>query len=184
MFLFPLYIPFLVVLICILVIASIFSLKKKRLYAWLGPFYVWLLIYSLYLLISALLGLAGSGYIPTPITVLSYFFDLFFIIYIISNILGDKAEWTKRQLNKFPILKRANPDSVIMLLFISKVSLEFLSLFPEAYIEIIKNFMTFLIFLPLIFILTLKGLKKYNHTRDKNMAKKSDILTDQDSEKK
>jgi len=173
MFLFPLFIPLWIVLIAILVIAIIYSLIKNRFYAWLGPFYLWLFVYNIYLLITALLGLLGGGFGLSPFSIVLYIFDLIFIVYIISNIIGDKAQWTKRQLNKVPLLRRANPDSIIMLLFISKITLEFLGFFPELYIEIIKNLITFILFIPLILILAIIGLRKYNQKIDKLEGQKS-----------
>ena len=149
-----------------LTLLALILLVTKRFHAWLGIFFFWVAIYSLYLSISAVsYALSGS---PTPPTlterILLYLFDIFLILFTLSQLIGDRADIISKKL---PF----RADTVIIWLIFSKASYEFVNVLPSVNIGEIRVVLSFLLFIPLFFFLGLYGL--FKHSTRKHSRRKS-----------
>jgi hypothetical protein len=145
-----------------LTLLALVLLVTKRFHAWLGIFFFWVAIYSLYLSISAVsYALSGS---PTPPSlterIILYLFDIFLILFTVSQLIGERADIISKKL---PF----RADTVIIWLIFSKASYEFVNVLPSVNIGETRVVLSFLLFIPLLFFLGLYGLYKRSRRKSR-----------------
>ena len=132
------------VVVFVLIVIGIFAsfvvifLFKKVFVAWMGPWFILLVIYTFYLLIKIFLafrsatGTETSSLLTQIILVLA---DFGILLYTISTLMGSQAEMLMKRLNR----KRIGIDTIILWLVFSKVSYEFTHYFPYSDLDILIN---------------------------------------------
>ncbi len=144
------------------VLVLVISLFKK-LNAWMGVFFLMTSIYAVTLLVDAFLtggGLEGVNEVVSIVIV--FCFDLFLVLFTVSGFMGEKAEEMEKSLGIIP------DDVIIVWLIFSKASYEFASATLEGTallgmeVGLIKTLGTFILFIPLMVLLALYGIRKYS----------------------
>ena len=93
--------------------------------AFLGIFFILVVIYTFFLVFKVFLGLSGSGGSSSSITqIILLVFDIFIIVYSVSTILGSHAELLADKLKYFSV------DNILVFLIFSKTAYEFAANFP------------------------------------------------------
>ena len=160
----------------------IFYLFKKIFNAWLGIFFVFVAIYTLFLVLKIFLSYHSLqtgeetestywGYIGAIGMILA---DVFIILYSVSTLMGSKAEILSQKF------KRIGLDTVIIWLVFSKVAYEFIANFPydlfsnfefpfsnlvlilnDDLINLAKNIAVFAFFILILILLGIYEIRKY-----------------------
>jgi len=127
----------------------------------MGAFFVWVSIYTIYLMISIIYKMSSynQGVSSIEIIISLYFFNLFLFIYTISSLISKKAEILRNKLKLF------GPDTILLWLIFSLASYELAIVSIEKAL-IAKYIIVYVLFVPLLIIVSLYGLLKY-----KNMQK-------------
>jgi hypothetical protein len=133
------------VLVFVLIVIGIFTasviifLFKKVFVAWMGPWFILLVIYTFYLLIkiflayrSAIPGTETSSLFTQIVLLLA---DFGILLYTISTLMGSQAEMLMKRLNR----KRIGLDTIVIWLVFSKVAYEFTHYFPFSDLGILIN---------------------------------------------
>jgi hypothetical protein len=134
------YVVFFVILVIIIffAIGTIFLFKKVY-NAWLGMFFLYLVIYTFYLLVKIFLAYRSATTETDPsllIQILLFIVDCGILLYTISTLMGPQASLLFSRLK----IKRIGLDSVLLWLVLSKVAYEFVHYFPYKALEPFKNY--------------------------------------------
>ena len=132
------------VIIFVLIMIGIFTtfviifFFKKVFVAWMGPWFILLVIYTFYLLIKIFLAFrsatgAETSSLFTQIVLLLADFGI--LLYTISTLMGSQAEMLMKRLNR----KRIGLDTIVLWLVFSKVAYEFTHYFPFSDLGILIN---------------------------------------------
>ncbi|TFG21998.1 MAG: hypothetical protein EU533_04780 [Promethearchaeota archaeon] len=132
------------VVIFVLIVIGIFTsfviifLFKKVFVAWMGPWFILLVIYTFYLLIKIFLafrsatGTETSSLFTQVVLVLA---DFGILLYTISTLMGSQAQMLMKRLNR----KRIGLDTIVLWLVFSKVAYEFTHYFPYSDLDLLIN---------------------------------------------
>ena len=156
---------YIMIIMVILAIIGIITLLMKKQNTWLGIFFLWVSLYSVYLILNISFALNNSetSY-DLWVQVVLYLLDIFMIIYVITTIIGTKTEVLSE---KFKFIK---PDSILIWLIFSKAAYEFgralYRILPSEAntmnVTVLNAIMTYLIFIPLFAIAGIYGIIKYS----------------------
>ena len=146
-----------IIVIFLAIIGGLYVLKGK-LNAWLGVFFIWVAVYTLYLMLNAYFNLSSSeSEYSLPVTIALYIFDLFLILYTIGKLIGERSEIISEKLK---ILKS---DAILIFLLFSKAAYEFgateITAIDASRFGAIWGFV---LFIPLLFITGLYGILNYS----------------------
>ncbi|MFX1338001.1 MAG: hypothetical protein ACFFDK_05290 [Promethearchaeota archaeon] len=155
-----------IIVIFFAVIGGLLVLRRK-LNAWLGFFFIWVAIYTLYLMLMVYFTLSSSeSQYRLPIIIALYLFDLFLILYTIGKLIGERADIISKKV------KFLKADAILILLIFSKAAYEFGATEITAIdASRIGAIWSFLLFIPLLFITGLYGIitySKVNKEREQN----------------
>ena len=137
----------------VLIVIGVFTLFvliyvfRKVFAAWLGVWFIFLTVYTFYLLIKIFLafrtatGTQTSSILTQTLLVVG---DFFIILYSVATLMGSQAEMLMKRLNR----KRIGIDTIILWLVFSKVAYEFAHNFPFSDLEPLVQWF------PNIFLLT------------------------------
>jgi len=158
-----------IIVIFFAVIGGLLVIRGK-LNAWLGFFFIWVAIYTLYLMLMVYFTLSSSeSQYRLPVIIALYLFDLFLILYTIGKLIGERADIIS---NKVKFLKA---DAILILLIFSKAAYEFGA--TEITAIDASRFgavWSFVLFIPLLFITGLYGIIKYSRkSNDMELNKQS-----------
>ena len=149
------------------IIGAIHSLRG-RLYAWMGIFFVWVAIYTIYLMGSIIYRRTSDGGATTsiPVQILLYFFSLFLLLNTIGGLIGERTEIIREKLKIF------GSDTVLMWLIFSITIITFLSGLETMEMGIFRLIAIFILFIPLLIIMTIYGIRNYGDiVRDREIDK-------------
>jgi len=156
------------ILIFVLWVLGTLTVLIGKLNAWLSIFFVWVALYSFYLMFKAFLSLSqtggGVGSENITIVLLLYFFDLWLILSTLGSLVGKKAQIIA---DKLPI----RPETMIILLIFSKAAYEFADVL-QMDVGTFKAIGVFVLFAPLFFIAGLWGILKYGKVKKERKKKK------------
>ncbi len=183
-------IPYVLVMIVViaLVIFSLIFLLGGRLNAWLGTYFIFVAIYTLYLVLRVLTGLTnGTEEGGASQSILLYFgmlvLDLGILFYTISSIFSNSDVLEKK-------LKVFNEDSILLWLIFSRAAWEFAVNFPYeiiagipiGYVELIvqigpwlnlgKNIAILALFILLALLFGIYGVVTYGKEKEHMKVKK------------
>ena len=152
-----------VILIIFLAIIGVLTLFAGKLNAWLGIFFLWVVLYTIYLMIYAYNAFSSNVETTTSIglQLIMYILDVLLILYTITTIIGEKTEILSE---KFKFIK---PDAILMWLIFSKAAYEFAKGGLPTGIIRTTAIVQFLLFLPLLFIAGLYGIISYSRKKKK-----------------
>jgi len=150
-----------VIVIFFAVIGGLLALRK-RLNAWLGIFFIFVAIYTLYLMLNVYFTLSSSdNEYGFAVQVALYIFDLFLILYTIAKLTGEKAEIISEKL------KYIKSDAILVFLIFSKAAYEFGSTETTGIdASTFGAIWGFVLFIPLLFITGLYGILKYSKKKN------------------
>jgi hypothetical protein len=158
------YVGWFIIIICsFLWSLSFLFILLGKLNSWLGVFFIWVGLYTWYLMFKAYLSLSleldpsGSsigGQYMIIIEVGLYIFDLLIILSVIGNLIGDRSEKISKTLHM-------NAETLFIWLIFGKAAFEFVDVLPGTNVGTLKAILIFVLFLPLIFITGLFGLIHY-----------------------
>ncbi len=159
-----------IIVVSIIVISVIGSLTILRghLNAWLGTFFIWVSIYSFYLMLKAFYSLGSTGggsEYSFEVQILLYIFDLILILVTIGSLLG-RSEWLT---DKLKIIK---PDAIIIWLIFSKAAYELADTMGELDVSLLKAVGVFVLFVPLFIIIGIYGILKYGKLKKQRKIQK------------
>jgi hypothetical protein len=159
------------------ILVGVVFLFKKIFNAWLGMFSLFIVIYTLYLLIKIFLAIRTTGGAQTSIItqIFMLIIDLGILLYSISTLMGSNAEMLSKRINS----KRIGLDTFLIWLVYSKVAYEFVHNFPfdllngffynhildilnEELINLWKNIGIFTFFVLILIVMGFYQVKKYN----------------------
>lgn len=166
---------------CVIIGLAIFGiiLMFKRIFnAWLGTFFILVVIYTLFLVVKIYIGLDDGGGSNTAQSIWTdigmLIVDLVIILYSLSTLMGKNAELLAKRF------KRMGIDTAIIWLIFSKVSYEFIHHFPYTLFEAInipwiqfltrlnndvinfwKNVAVLLFFIVLLLVIGIYEIRKY-----------------------
>ena len=151
-----------IIVIFFAVIGGLLALRGK-LNAWLGFFFIWVAIYTLYLMLTVYFNLSSSeSEYNLPVTIALYLFDLFLILYTIGKLIGDRADIISEKV------KFIKADAILILLIFSKAAYEFgateITGIDASRFGAIWGFV---LFIPLLFITGLYGIITYRKKSEK-----------------
>lgn len=139
--------------------------------AWLGVFFLWTALYSIYLMIKAFIGVGGSttgsSTLPLPAQIGLYVFDLYLVLGTIGSLVGKRADILASKMESIPLGKFMKPDSIILALIFSKVSYEFANSIPGLGVSSLKATAVFVLFVPLFLFFGLYGIYNYGNIKKK-----------------
>ncbi len=183
-------VPYVLVMIVIIVLAvfSVIFLFGGRFNAWLGTYFIFIAIYTLYLVLRVLTGLtSGTEEGEASQSILLYFgmliLDLGILYYTISSIFSNSDVLEKK-------LKVFNEDSILLWLIFSRAAWEFAVNFPYKilsgfnikYINLIvqigpwlnlgKNIAILILFIFLISVFGIYGIFTYGKEKEHRKIKK------------
>lgn len=161
----PIFIIIIFLILSGLTLVILFSGKYN---AWLGVFFVWVSFFSWFLLFKAFVsvGIGGDG-IPTPIGIRVglYVFDLFLLLSTMGSLIKRRESMAEKM--------KINSNLVILLLILSKTGYEFAATVPLATgVDEIKIVGMFLLFVPIVLIMGLKGIRQYGLLKKVRKTKK------------
>jgi hypothetical protein len=151
------------VIMVVLAVLGILTIFIKRLNAWLGVFFLLVTLLAIYLLFSAYYALGSSGNTTYDLwlEIGLYLFDLGLIIYTISTIIGEKSEKISETLRIMKV------DAIIMWLIFSKAAYELANAAdPRIAADVLNSILGFLLFIPLLIIAGIYGIKKYGKIKE------------------
>ncbi len=158
------YVGWAIIGICALLwgLSFLFILLGK-LNSWIGVFFIWVGLYTWYLMFKAFLSLSleldptGSsieGEFMIIIQTGLYIFDLLLILSVIGKLIGERSEKLSKTLHM-------NAETLFIWLIFGKAAFEFVDIIPGTDIGTLKAALVFILFLPLILITGLFGLINY-----------------------
>lgn len=136
-----------------------FHSLKGRLHSWMGIFFVWVAIYTIYLMVSIIYRRTSEGGATStsiPLQILLYFFNLFLLLNTIGGLIAEKTEVLKAKLRIF------GADTILMWLIFSITIFTFLSGLETAEVDVVRAVAVFVLFIPLLIILTIYGIRNYD----------------------
>ncbi|MFX1257292.1 MAG: hypothetical protein ACFFAN_05510, partial [Promethearchaeota archaeon] len=139
-----------------------------KLNAWLGIFFLFVALYTTYLMFNAFYALSTSGDVTYRlwIRICLYIFDVCLILYTVGTILGEKVEIISKKL------KFVKSDAILMWLIFSKAAFEFANLGIEGMnVETFNAVVGFVLFIPLLFIAGLYGILSYGKMKKERKMK-------------
>ena len=160
-----------IVIIILFTILGLILAATGRLHAWMGTFFVGVSIYTIYLIISIIYKMSSynQGVTSIEIQILLYFFNLFLFLYTISGLIGKKAEILQKKLKIF------GPDTILLWLIFSLASYELAMVLIEN-ASIARYIIVYVLFVPLLIILSFYGLIKYKNMISKMQKVKTEIV--------
>ena len=146
-----------IIVIFLAIIGGLYVLKGK-LNAWLGIFFIWVSIYTLYLMLNAYFTLSTSeSQYGLALRIALYLFDLFLILYTIGKLIGERSDIISKNL------KFIKADAILIFLIFSKAAYEFgateITAIDASRFGAIWGFV---LFIPLLFITGLYGIITYS----------------------
>ena len=129
---------FVLIVIGVFTLFVIIFLFKKVFVAWMGPWFIMLVIYTFYLLIKIFLAFrsaTGTETIALITQIVLVLADFGILLYTVSTLMGSQAEMLMKRLNR----KRIGLDTVVLWLVFSKVAYEFTHYFPYSDLDILIN---------------------------------------------
>ncbi|MCJ7650743.1 MAG: hypothetical protein MUP85_19200 [Candidatus Lokiarchaeota archaeon] len=194
------YVVFFVwIVVVIFTVFVIIFLFKKVFVAWLGVWFVFLIIYTFYLLIKIFLAfrtLTGTGTSSLLTQIIMLIGDFAIILYSVATLMGSQAELLMKRLNR----KRIGIDTIVLWLVFSKVAYEFARNFPFSdlepliqwfpniflltwlnsdWVNFIKNLLVLAFFLLTLFILGFYEFSKY-FKEQKKLSTEEDLTIPQE----
>ena len=190
---------FVLIVVAIFTVFVIIFLFKKVFVAWLGVWFVFLIIYTFYLLIKIFLAfrtLTGTGTSSLLTQIIMLIGDFAIILYSVATLMGSQAEMLMTRFNR----KRIGIDTIILWLVFSKVAYEFAHNFPFSQLEpliqwfpniflltwlnsdwvnFIKNLLVLAFFLLTLFILGFYEFSKY-FKEQKKLSTEEDLTVPQE----
>lgn len=145
------------ILIIFLAIVGILTLLGGNLNAWLGIFFIFVSLYTIYLMVNAFYTVGSSGDTTYSMWTLIalYIFDLGLILYTISSMIGEKAEVISKKL-------KLKSETILLWLIFSKAAFELAKVAdPRIQAGILNAVLGFLLFIPLLVIAGLYGIWNY-----------------------
>ena len=142
---------------------AFFFILFGKLNSWIGVFFIWVGIYTWYLMFKAFLSLSlesGTstssigGNLMILIQVGLYFFDLLLVLSVIGNLIGTRSEKLSKKLHM-------KSETLFIGLIFGKAAFEFVDILPGTDVGTLKAILTFVLFFPLVFITGLFGLFNY-----------------------
>lgn len=150
-----------IIIYCILglaVIALIIQIIKGKLNAWLGFFSVMVTIYLAYMMYKAFQGntTGESLYSSAYMSIAMFAADLFLVLLSVAGLIGEKAD----EINKK--IEYIKADAILIWILFSKAAYEYANVALQAVqVSSLKTVGVFVLFVPLIVIGGLLGIKKY-----------------------
>ena len=132
------------IVLFVLIVIGVFTafviifLFKKVFVAWMGPWFILLVIYTFYLLIKIFLAfrsITGTETSSTFTQIILVLADFGILLYTISTLMGSQAEMLMKRLNR----KRIGLDTIVLWLVFSKVAYEFTHYFPYSDLDVLIN---------------------------------------------
>ena len=148
-----------IILIIFFGIIGGFHARKGRLHSWMGIFFVWVAIYTIYLMGSIIYRRTSEGGATAtsiPLQILLYFFNLFLLLNTIGGLIAEKADILKAKLRIF------GADTILMWLIFSITIFTFLSGLETTEVDVGRSIAVFVLFIPLLIILTIYGIRNYD----------------------
>ncbi len=163
-----------IIIIGFAILAILISFRGK-LNAWLGFFYLYLAIYASYLFIDIFqsVGSGGTEFSVMTYLILIYSFEIIILLISIGGLIGRKARKIKEKVEIVKV------DAIIIWLIFSKAAYEFADVILETtatfglQVSILKSLGLFLLFIPLVIIIIIKGIKNYTKKKTKIRLSKS-----------
>lgn len=156
-----------------------------KLNAWLGFFFMFAALYTSYLMIRAIIGVEGSIFSSIYYEIALYIFDVLVIFITISTLVGKKAEIISKEI------RFITTDSIIIWLIFSKGAYEFADqaltlLQVSVSVSVLKNVAIFFLFVPLLLISGILGIKKYSKLKEgrKRIKKRKKTMKENEKKKK
>lgn len=139
---------------------ALILLATNKFNAWLGVFFTWAGIYSLYLSGTILIYvLSGTSSPPSaPVRIALLVFDILLILFTISQFIGERGKIISKKL---PF----RSDTVVIWLIFSKACYEFVNALEIPTLITVRVSIPFLLFIVLIFILGFYGIIKYQRSK-------------------
>jgi len=134
---------FVLIVIGVFTVFTIIFLLKKVFVAWLGPWFILLLIYTFYLLIKIFLAFRSVGGVETSSVftqIILLLADFGIILYSIATLMGSQAEMLMSRLK----WKRIGIDTIVLWLVFSKVAYEFTHYFPFSEFNVIRTWFPYI----------------------------------------
>ncbi len=156
-----------IIVIFFAIIGGLLVLRGK-LNAWLGIFFIWVAVYTLYLMLNAYFNLNTSeSQYSLPVRIALYLFDLFLILYTIGKLIGERSDIISEKL------KVIKSDAILIFLIFSKAAYEFgateITAIDASRFGAIWGFV---LFIPLLFITGLYGIITYSKRSEKRELNK------------
>ena len=134
-------------------------------------------------MIRAIIGVEGSIFSSIYYEIALYIFDVLVIFITISTLVGKKADIISAEVRVI------TTDSIIVWLIFSKGAYEFadqalILLEVSASVSVLKNVAIFFLFVPLLLISGILGIKRYSKLKAKRKAIKKRKKTIKETEKK
>ncbi len=184
---FYILIPWLIILVIIvLAIFGYLFVFLAKLNAWLGVFFIWVALYTYYLMFNAFYSLSKSdgtgtsslgGDFALYIQIGLYIFDLILILSTIGTLVGERTEVIGKTLHM-------KSDTILIWLIFSKAAYEFVELIPGLKVGTFKAVGVFILFLPLILITGIYGIFHYFKVKKERKKKKKEKKAEKKVRKK
>ena len=158
-----------IVIIILSIIGGIQARSQGRLHAWMGIFFVFVAIYTIYLMISIIYTKIseGGGTSSIPTLILLYIFNLFLLLNTIGSLIGDKAQVIKEKLKIF------GSDVILMWLIFSVASFQFASGgIEESELDLLRTVIIYVLFIPFLIIIGVYGIYNYKNIVEERESKK------------
>ncbi len=153
-----------VIVIFLAILAGLQAIKRKQANATLGIFFIFVAIYTLYLMLNVYFTFSSSDNVYGPLMQIAlYIFELFLILYTIAKLTGERAEIIGEKL------KYIKSDAILVFLIFSKAAYEYGStettgLDASAFGAIFG----FILFIPLLFITGIYGIISHSKKTNTN----------------
>jgi len=170
----------LIVVMVFLTLISFLFVFIGRLNAWISVFHVWVALYTFYLMFKAFSSLSSSGGVSEYTGYIKlglYVFDVLLLLYTLGGIVGEKAEKLSSSL---PM----KPETILVWLIFSKAAFEFADALPFGATGTLKAALSFLLFVPMVFVIGFYGIIKYGKTKKERKKKKKKKKVDEKELKK
>ncbi len=159
-------VPAIIIVIIIIFFGIIggFHSLKGRLHSWMGIFFVWVAIYTIYLMGIIIYTKTSEGGVSAssiPLQILLYFFNLFILLNTIGGLIAEKSDVLKAKLRIF------GADTILMWLIFSITMYTFLSGLEASELSVWRSIAVFVLFIPLLIILTIYGIRNYDEITQK-----------------
>lgn len=160
---------FIAIVMIVLAVIGVLYLFAGKLNAWLGIFFIFVALYTLYLMFNAffVLGTTGESTYGIGIQIVLYVADVALIIYTIISIIGEKTEVISKKF------KFVTPEATLMWLIFSKAAYTFAVVQPDSSISEFNAFFGFLLFIPLFIIAGFYGIFSYGKMKKERKSKNS-----------